>query len=489
MIGIGLALLLAVQSTDENLAQNARFEEGTTTPLAYELSGGAKWSAVSYLDEFASKGVALSGGEGSVSQKVSLRRGAGRWVTFKFRGRAEDGFAVKNDALWMRIDFLADDGKRPMESARRLIYREILRDRKDLAVNGDGRKGGANVWRTYEFEELLPFNEVDTVRVSVGFKDGASTDPKYGRFMVDDFSVVQRTHSTTGKIDPQERVKAPAAPVPVDARLVHLGGRWYYQPAEGETVSAGLVVNYRNANRLLYKEARWTAPFADNMTSWLRPGFLDKDNNLVTKDRFLPDNVTISIEGDGTMRIHSKDVPNHPTAKFPDTYGTQNYNPSYIKEVDRDFTIPLDPKKAKGAIAMDANDKNGALNMGPVGLAVNGVVFFNPFDATMVDAADGMDRCCGHPSPGFDYHYHKYPVCVNTPYADKGDAHSPIIGFALDGFPLYGPYESEGTLARDLTTNKLDAFNAHYDEQRGWHYHVTPGKFPYIIGGYMGWAK
>ena len=23
------------------------------------------------------------------------------------------------------------------------------------------------------------------------------------------------------------------------------------------------------------------------------------------------------------------------------------------------------------------------------------------------------------------------------------------------------------------------------DDVRGWHYHVTPGKFPYVIGGYF----
>ena len=32
----------------------------------------------------------------------------------------------------------------------------------------------------------------------------------------------------------------------------------------------------------------------------------------------------------------------------------------------------------------------------------------------------------------------------------------------------------------------MDAFNMHKDDERGWHYHVTPGKFPYIIGGYYG---
>jgi hypothetical protein len=42
-------------------------------------------------------------------------------------------------------------------------------------------------------------------------------------------------------------------------------------------------------------------------------------------------------------------------------------------------------------------------------------------------------------------------------------------------------------MAKDLQGDRaLNEFNMHYDEARGWHYHVTPGKFPYIIGGYWG---
>jgi hypothetical protein len=25
-----------------------------------------------------------------------------------------------------------------------------------------------------------------------------------------------------------------------------------------------------------------------------------------------------------------------------------------------------------------------------------------------------------------------------------------------------------------------------YDDAHGWHYHVTPGRFPYVLGGYWG---
>ena len=86
------------------------------------------------------------------------------------------------------------------------------------------------------------------------------------------------------------------------------------------------------------------------------------------------------------------------------------------------------------------------------------------------------------------YHYHKYPVCVKSPWADDGTEHSPLIGFAFDGFPIYGPYESQGILAKDDHDHGLNAFNVHYDPDRGWHYHVTPGRFPHVIGGYWGTA-
>jgi hypothetical protein len=41
-------------------------------------------------------------------------------------------------------------------------------------------------------------------------------------------------------------------------------------------------------------------------------------------------------------------------------------------------------------------------------------------------------------------------------------------------------------MAKDSKENPLNEFNGHTDGQRGWHYHVTPGKFPYILGGFYG---
>ena len=180
----------------------------------------------------------------------------------------------------------------------------------------------------------------------------------------------------------------------------------------------------------------------------------------------------------GFLVIESQGWPNHPTATFPNSG-----NPNAIRVQDFTFRLPLEPRKA---------DAITRLPMGPIGVALNGVVFFNPFEQGGMNAVEGysevwLDSCCGHPQQTGVYHYHKYPTCVKSPFADDGARHSPIIGYAFDGFPIHGPYEAEGVMARDLTGDTaLDVCNGHEDAIRGYHYHVTPGRFPYVIGGYRG---
>ena len=55
-----------------------------------------------------------------------------------------------------------------------------------------------------------------------------------------------------------------------------------------------------------------------------------------------------------------------------------------------------------------------------------------------------------------------------------------MIGYAFDGYAIYGPNGEDGKPPTDL-----DECNGHTDPVRGYHYHVT-NKFPYIIGGYHG---
>ena len=233
------------------------------------------------------------------------------------------------------------------------------------------------------------------------------------------------------------------------ATLTHVGGFWYVSKSEPVTWY------YRDADR-------WVDLF-----SWHR-----KDSN---GDGI--DNLRISHD-DSCLIIESQGYPNHPTAIFPNSG-----NPNSILVQNFRFRFPLQPEKS---------ERITRLPMGPIGMALNCVVFFNPFEQGGMNAVAGysevwLDSCCGHPQQAGVYHYHKYPVCVKSPFSDDGQQHSPIIGFAFDGFPVYGPWEGPQQLAKELTgETALDVCNGHSDPQRGYHYHVTPGRFPYVLGGYHG---
>ena len=50
-------------------------------------------------------------------------------------------------------------------------------------------------------------------------------------------------------------------------------------------------------------------------------------------------------------------------------------------------------------------------------------------------------------------------------------SHSPMIGWALDGYPIYGPFSDGGTIPTDTTGPSK--CGAHYHSDIGWHYHAN----------------
>jgi hypothetical protein len=475
---------------ERNLIVNSTFADRTGDsrwPAHYQLAGNVEYR---YLGDprrdTASWGVAMQSGagdpySGSVAQMVTdLKKAGSRSFRFSFRGLPQAGFSVNGDNLFIKAEFFGEDGTTSYDGKVKRLYSAVEQDRRDLSVNGDRRVGGAATWRTYQLDFVLPFAQVDQVRLTVGFDHGNAGRGNNTEFYVTDFRLVATQELVTKSLESAST--RPIDNVSVD-NLIHLGGRWYYLP-KGDETQAPKLFTAENVDRLLYHDDRWSAPFEGNMTAWLKAGDKDTQGNVVKEDRFLADNVTVEFD-ETTLIMHTKGIPNHPTAKFP---GNQlPSNPNSIQEQRYTFYLPLDPKVNARHIVTAKDNSNHALPMGPIGVALNGVVFFNPFDANSTDASNMMDNCCGHPNFDGLYHYHKYPICVNSPWADEGQGHSPLIGFAFDGFPLYGPYEKAGVMAKDVRGEQaLNNFNMHFDAQRGWHYHVTPGQFPYLIGGYWG---
>ncbi|GAB3587185.1 YHYH protein [Hymenobacter daeguensis] len=91
-----------------------------------------------------------------------------------------------------------------------------------------------------------------------------------------------------------------------------------------------------------------------------------------------------------------------------------------------------------------------ATPLGHTGIWSNGVSLFNAKDAmsyngqgvwnqnAIVVEGPGFDSCLGHPAPNGEYHHHLNPRCL---YNDHDSSrHAPLIGFAFDGYPIYGAY-------------------------------------------------
>lgn len=104
-------------------------------------------------------------------------------------------------------------------------------------------------------------------------------------------------------------------------------------------------------------------------------------------------------------------------------------------------------------ITRNPTSNNGTLintPLGHTGVWSNGVSIFNAKDGMSYNNAGvwnrdalfyegiSFDSCLGHPSGQGEYHHHVNPTCL---YNDADNVnHSPIIGYAFDGFPIYGAY-------------------------------------------------
>lgn len=97
--------------------------------------------------------------------------------------------------------------------------------------------------------------------------------------------------------------------------------------------------------------------------------------------------------------------------------------------------------------------------LGNLGSMVNGTAVFGWGDgqsynnqgvwqnlAPIAEAYD-VDICGGHAANG-EYHHHMQTDCLADDLDDDGDEHSPLYGFAADGYPIYGPWYADGVLAQ-----------------------------------------
>jgi len=163
-------------------------------------------------------------------------------------------------------------------------------------------------------------------------------------------------------------------------------------------------------------------------------------------------------------------IPSHPLSPW----GSRN---TYPAQTDSTWKLPRTTSTTQGS--------GDSIGVSAAGVFVNGVHLYSWSDASSYNDEGAwsyiaqpprrpdVDENGGHPAPGGmtktadghthrwtddihhshesstdkgtltqsgAYHYHNYPVQLADQLGDDGSDHSPILGFAFDGNPIYGPY-------------------------------------------------
>ena len=214
-----------------------------------------------------------------------------------------------------------------------------------------------------------------------------------------------------------------------------------------------------------------------SVTSWLQNTTINGSHYVQGNSTAIQDNVKANVQkveySTTWVYVTTHGIPVYTTGPFLDG------NPSLASDQNAIFKLPLTPVQNTGTPT--------ATQGGNIGIFINGTAMFdfrdgvawntttnslcggpgNPpcpggpastqawnRDAIIAEKA-GFDCSKGHPAQG-NYHHHQNPsafdldltvistICTlydaDGLYAIDNTVHSPLIGFAADGFPVYGAY-------------------------------------------------
>ena len=106
------------------------------------------------------------------------------------------------------------------------------------------------------------------------------------------------------------------------------------------------------------------------------------------------------------------------------------------------FKFPLTPSVASSKFDLTTYP-------GQLGAWINGIAMYGPGDGfsfgnldiwhrnAFVYEVTSFDQCLGHADKNGIYHNHVIATCL---ILNNSLVHSPIVGYAFDGYPVYGPY-------------------------------------------------
>ncbi len=232
--------------------------------------------------------------------------------------------------------------------------------------------------------------------------------------------------------------------------------------------------------------------------------WVEGDAVVVSKIPFVEGSVKVDGKFEMTTTateraLKGNGLPNHPIGTFPVQSGTAAYQyysalPAMgyknaaeipVGAYDINLTLPRNPKVNAAPTCIQWIFTGVVTQTGAawhVDIAIDSSNnLLDPISALP------MDQCWGHPY-ATQYHYHGYSWKCFPNQGEQGK-HSPLFGYAIDGFGVFGPRGEDGKL---VTNADLDECHGHTHKiewdgevKEMFHYHVN-NEYPYSVGCYRG---
>lgn len=168
--------------------------------------------------------------------------------------------------------------------------------------------------------------------------------------------------------------------------------------------------------------------------------------------------LTVAVSGD-KCTFHSNAIPNH---HFND--GDRSF-PNQVSAQDDRYQVSRTPKHALAATPLSLQIDNaillngvkvdmlaaGCFNVGNGKVGCNDMTTPWRFDPMHKANGFDVDSHNAHAQPDGTYHYHGTPNAFYL--AAAAVQPSPVVGFAADGYPIYGPYIQQGEVIKKVTAS------------------------------------
>jgi hypothetical protein len=286
-------------------------------------------------------------------------------------------------------------------------------------------------------------------------------------------------------------------------------------------LSAGTISPYQAQKNGLYMDADFLAVVPANTRFKISTQpWMDTSNNTVVisempyvsggkyaKD-YAKEGSVFSVTVDKNYRYFvGNGLPNTEMGDFPVQPGTPAYKYYSAAPGGHDFRTGIPGSDYSSAAAIGVSPyvlniqlpkrpkrsaKPVAIAALPIGVTLTGTVWHaeiaNASNVAWYPPASilPVDKCWGHPYAQ-QYHLHGYSWKCFPNQGTTG--HSPLFGYALDGYGIYGPRGDDGKM---VTNDQLDVCHGHVGKvmwdgklRKMYHYHLN-NQFPYSIGCFRG---